>query len=303
MEQLHYGGWDHCVRLTNGDVEIFVTTDVGPRIIRAGFCGGANFFHEAADFAGLTGGDEWRNYGGHRLWHAPEVSPRTYAPDNSAVAWQEKDGALILQQDTEPDTGIRKTLIIRLQDEKNQVQVLHQMTNTNPWDITFAPWALSVMAPGGFAVLPQEEFRPHPDYLLPARPLVLWHYTDMSDPRWTWGNDYILLRQDSEARTKQKIGAQNKQGWMAYCLGEAVFIKTNPFVPGASYVDYGCNAELYTDSDMLEIETLGPQSVVAAGATVQHEETWLFAREEVEDTESDVQAKLPGLAEQILRKG
>ena len=29
---------------------------------------------------GKTGGSEWHIYGGHRLWHAPEVMPRTYYP-------------------------------------------------------------------------------------------------------------------------------------------------------------------------------------------------------------------------------
>ena len=39
----------------------------------------------------------------------------------------------------------------------------------------------------------------------PNRNLVLWPYTDMSDPRWHFGKKYILLRQDS-ARGPTKIG-------------------------------------------------------------------------------------------------
>ena len=83
MEVVTYAGWKNCLRLTAGRVELVVTTDVGPRIIRLGFVGGQNLFHVYPETAGKTGDKAWQNYGGHRLWHAPEVAPRTYWPDNS----------------------------------------------------------------------------------------------------------------------------------------------------------------------------------------------------------------------------
>ncbi len=41
-----YRGWSNCHRVTNGRVELIATGDVGPRIIRFGFTGGANLFGE-----------------------------------------------------------------------------------------------------------------------------------------------------------------------------------------------------------------------------------------------------------------
>jgi hypothetical protein len=38
--------------MTNGEIELVVTGDIGPRIIRYGFVGGRNLFHE---FAGQMG--------------------------------------------------------------------------------------------------------------------------------------------------------------------------------------------------------------------------------------------------------
>ena len=32
-----YGGWPNTVKLTNGNIELIVTLDVGPRVIRFGF--------------------------------------------------------------------------------------------------------------------------------------------------------------------------------------------------------------------------------------------------------------------------
>ncbi len=68
-----YKGWQNCYRMTNGQIELIATTDVGPRIIRFAFVGEDNIFGENPDQVGKTGGEEWRIYGGHRLWHAQTV--------------------------------------------------------------------------------------------------------------------------------------------------------------------------------------------------------------------------------------
>lgn len=291
MERVEYGGWPNCIRLSNGEVELVVTTDVGPRVIRFGFIGGQNLFHNYPETLGRTGDPEWHNYGGHRLWHAPEVFPRTYSPDNEAVdhAW---DGTTLTLRTAEPGNGLEKETRLRLSPSSPRVEVAHRIVNRNPWAIELAPWALSVMAQGGRAIYPQEDFKPHPDVLVPARPLVLWHFTEMSDPRWTWGRRYVQLRQDPTATTKQKAGMLNSKGWAAYLLGKDAFIKRYPYVPGAVYADMGCNTETYTDSDMLEIETLGPLTRLEPGAHVDHQESWLLVRVDCGPDDADVDAHI-----------
>ena len=103
MEIVDFGGWANSIRLSNGEIELVVTTDVGPRIIRLGFVGGQNLFHNYPSTLGRTGDPEWNNYGGHRLWHAPEVFPRTYTPDNVPVehAW---DGKSLTLRSVEPSS-------------------------------------------------------------------------------------------------------------------------------------------------------------------------------------------------------
>ena len=131
QEKVSYGGWPNCVRLTNGQIELIITTDVGPRVIRLGFVGGQNLFKEFADQMGKTGGTEWRSYGGHRLWHAPEAMPRTYFPDNSAVKYTWDGKTLKLVQPIETTTGIVKEMEITLNPNENHVTVLHRLTNKN----------------------------------------------------------------------------------------------------------------------------------------------------------------------------
>src|SRR5262249_39480507 len=85
IEKTNYKGWANSYRITNGEVELIVTSDIGPRVIRYGLAGGPNLFWEDPKTLGKTGGAEWQLIGGHRLWHAPEDPKRTYAPDNTAV--------------------------------------------------------------------------------------------------------------------------------------------------------------------------------------------------------------------------
>lgn len=272
-----YGGWPNCLHLTDGRTELVVTTDVGPRIIRYGLVKGQNLFKEFDQQMGRRGGTSWRIYGGHRLWIAPENTERTYIPDNVSVPWTWRNATLTVSKPADPLTGLTRTMSISFAPE-GQVRVVHRITNDGHQPATLAPWALSVIAPGGEAVFPMEPFIPHPKALLPARPLVLWSYTNMADPRWTWGEREIRLRQDPAATQPQKIGFLNRQGWMAYLLNREVFIKWHPFQTGATYPDMGCNVETFTNGDMLELESLGPLVTLKPGSRTEHTETWALFR-------------------------
>jgi len=277
MEKVSFKGWPNCIRLSNNNIELIVTTDVGPRIIRFGFKNGQNLFYVSPDDKGKTGGNNWRLYGGHRLWHSPEVMPRTYCPDNKSVdhSWDGK--TLKLFQEIESTTRLLKEMEITLDPKQNQVVVLHRIINNSVWEVELAPWAISAMEGGGRAILPQEPYIEPANFLLPARPIVLWYYTDMKDPRWIWGNKYIQLKHDPTRSSEQKIGILNKQKWAAYYLNGELFIKRFGFNPKAQYADYGCNNEVYVNGDFVEIETLGPITKIAPQESIEHTEHWMLA--------------------------
>jgi hypothetical protein len=299
MDMVDFGGWPNCIRLSNGEIELIATTDVGPRIIRLGFVGGQNLFHNYSAALGRTGDAEWNNYGGHRLWHAPEVFPRTYSPDNVPVE-HDWDGLTLTLRNADVPNGLEKEIRVTLSPTSPRVEVAHRIINRNTWAVELAPWALSVMAQGGRAIYPQEDYKAHPGCLVPARPLVLWHFTDMTDPRWEWGRKYIQLRQDPSATTKQKVGLLNSKGWAAYVLGSDALIKRYPYQAGANYTDMGCNTETYTDPEMLEVETLGPITRLEPGAHVDHPESWLLARTDCGSGEADIDAKILPLVGKLL---
>ncbi len=293
-----YGGWNQCLRLSNEAVELVATLEVGPRVIRFGFIGGPNEFVEYPDQMGTNGGAEYRSYGGHRLWAAPERLGWTNHPDNNPVEWKQEETEVVLQAPVESGSGLQKEIRMLLDPQRAHVRVTHKIINRNSNIVTLAPWALSVMAPGGRAIIPHEPFQPHSERVLPVRPLVLWSYTDMADPRWTWGKKFIQLQQDVNRSSPQKCGAMITKGWAAYANHDNLFLKRFRFDPRGAYPDFGCNAELFTNGKMLEVESLGSLKLLKTGESATLEEEWLLFRNvNTGNTDDEIETSLIPLLE------
>lgn len=274
IEKINYQGWPNSYRITNGEVELVVTSDIGPRIIRFGFVGGQNLFKEYKEQLGKSGEKEWMIRGGHRLWAAPEDQTLTYALDNGPVKIEIKGDVLVATPPVEDLTGLEKQIVVKLAAAGASVEVVHRIKNTAQKTVEFAPWALTVMAPGGVGITGFPPRGKHPDVLPPTNPLVMWAYTDFSDKRWIFTKKYMALRQDPKATEPQKVGHFNENTWAAYLLGSDLFLKQSKADPAKAYPDFGCSFETFTNADMLELETLGPLAKMAAGATVEHVERW-----------------------------
>lgn len=292
QEKINYGGWTDCVRLHNKEVELIVTTGVGPRIIHFGFTGHRNILYVSPEDSGKTGGSDWRIYGGHRLWIAPEAIPLSYHPDNTAVPYSFSDGSLTVTAPKESTSGISKEMQIILSADSNKVTVVHRLKNENPFDIQLSVWAISALTPGGSAIVPQEPYGEGNDYLLPARPLALWQYTKMNDPRWVWGEKYILAKYDATLLSEQKIGVLNKQGWAAYYIDKTLLIKQFDYIANAIYPDFGCNNEVYINGAFLELETLGPLITLQTNESAEHVEHWFLHKIESIPTEYSIDANI-----------
>lgn len=271
IEKISYGGWDECVRLSDGRIELVVPTEVGPRIIRFGFVGGRNEFCEIASDLGRRGGKTWRLYGGHRLWRAPEDRKLTYLPDNRPVEWREIEGGIKVASGIEPSTGLRKEMEIAFIPRSGRVGVLHRIANRGRRPVVLSLWAITALAPGGIEVLPQVK---RDTGLIPNRALVLWPYTRHDDSRVRWGDDYISVRQDPRIASPFKIGVAGGVGRAAYFNRGSLFVKTWRPVPGAAYPDFGAAYETYTNAVMLEMETLSPLVRLVPGESAEHREEW-----------------------------
>ncbi len=274
IERIEYGGWSNCYRVSTPQIELIVTSDVGPRVIDCRLPGGENLLYQFSEQMGKTGGETFRFYGGHRLWHAPEDPERTYQPDNQPVDVQQTANQLQLTAPAERKTGIQKHL--HLTPHETSITLDHILTNQNLWDVTLAPWALTMLKPGATAILPLPPRGSHEDNLQPTSRLALWAYTDLSDPRWQYGRQYLRLRQDSQHSTPQKIGAYPVT-WLACVLDDVLFLKEFS-AETPPYPDNHSNAELFTDEKLLEVESLGTLAAIAPGESVMHREIWSLHR-------------------------
>lgn len=267
--------WQNCIRIGNSHVTLTATVDVGPRIIHLSLPGRDNLFFQNKEQLGLTGGNEWRAYGGHRFWIAPE-NDRTYFPDNRPVQVETLEDGLRLTPPPEETNGFQKSVLITLFPDYPHIHVIHSMTNHTSQPSSAAPWALSVMDSGGTAILPHSPRIDWPNKLTADNTLSLWSYTAMSDPRWIWGDRYILLRQTGGPVKPQKIGMFNSEGWAAYHLKGMLFIKFFSACSNKTYPDLNSNLETYTNDQFLELETLGPLGNVEPGQTIEHREDWFL---------------------------
>jgi hypothetical protein len=288
IEKTEYAGWPNCYRISNGEVELIVTTDVGPRVMHYGFVGGTNVFKEYREQLGHSGESKWMARGGHRLWAAPEAIPDTYALDNSAVKATIHGNSITLLQPVEKETGLEKEITVELAASGANVKVTHRIENSRTKARRLAVWALTQMAPGGMAIAAFPPRGTHEEVLLPTNPLTMWAYTDFSDKRWTFTKKYIVLRNDPNVKDSQKTGLFNAKTMAAYLLGDALFVKRSD-APGKpeGYPDFGCSFETYTDDEFLEMETLGPLVDLGHGKSATHVENWSLRRNVHIDTISD----------------
>jgi hypothetical protein len=284
-------GLPNCYVMTNGAAEVVVATDIGPRVVGYNLTGGENVLGEHPGVSVTTEWGEFKPWGGHRLWTSPEAMPRSYAPDNDAVEF-DSDGerSCRLVRELERNTYVRKELTVTLDEEGSGVTLTHRVTNRGAWRVELGAWGLTIMRGGGEAVIPQEPYGPHPQNLLPARPLVLWPYTDMSDARLRFGRRFVRLKSDPSNAEPEKIGLLNKRGWAAYVLGSTVFVKHFQYREGATYPDYGCNNEFFTAGSFIEVESLSPLKQLEPGDSIEHVERWqLFDGVNIGDDEDSLE--------------
>jgi hypothetical protein len=275
IEKTDYKGWPNSYRISNGAVEVIITSDIGPRIMRYAFPNGQNVFKEFAEGLGKSGEQKWQLRGGHRVWFAPEDAVKTYAPDNGPVHIAVKGEVLEATEKVEPLTGLEKQITVKMSPSGPGVEVLHRITNTNKTALELAPWALSMMAQGGVGIHGFPPRGTHPEMLAPTNPLVMWAFSDLTDKRWQFTKRYLILRQDPNNHGQpQKLGTFNTHTWAAYLLGSDLFIKRCEADANKTYPDLGASFETFTNAEFLEQETLGPMTKLAPGDSVVHIERW-----------------------------
>jgi hypothetical protein len=233
---------------------------------------------------------DYQFLGGHRLWHAPEAMPRTYIPDPGELTITELPEGVSIEAPTEPGTGIRKQIEIRLAPDKPSITLTHTLVNDGLWTVELAPWTITQFRLGGTVILPVPVGNSDPAGLLHNRQFSFWPYARLNDPRLKLDDDFILFKAGA-LLPPFKLGYFNTRGWVAYWLDEVFFRKAFTVQAGLPHPDNNCNAEIYCNDQFVELESLAPLTKLSPGAAVTHVETWEVFNG-LSSIQQDIQEKL-----------
>jgi hypothetical protein len=106
------------------------------------------------------------------------------------------------------------------------VEVLHRIKNAGKQSLDLAPWALTMMAPGGVGIHGFPPRGKHPEVLYPTNPLVMWAFSNLSDHRWRYTRKYLMLHQDPKTPSRPSWAASIRtpgppMRWAANCSSSA----------------------------------------------------------------------------------
>ncbi|MCS7062090.1 MAG: hypothetical protein RMN25_13125 [Anaerolineae bacterium] len=260
-----------CMWISNGKIKLAVTTERGPRAIFFAWQNGPNLLAELPNAVIDSANGPYYLLGGHRLWHAPEWSVRTYWPETQILKTETGAHGVCVQ--VPPDgSAIAKELSFEMDTQAAKVVVTHTLRNTGLWTVELAPWAITQCVLGGVVLLPQPDKPSDEEGLLPSQRYSFWPYTKLTDGRIALGDRMTLVHTRPAPPTK--LGYFNTHGWIGYWLNGTLF--TKHFTPAlhAPYPDFGCNAECYQNEAFVELETLGPLTHLPPNASVTHVEIW-----------------------------
>lgn len=276
-----YKTFGRVLAIDNGEIELFITLDMGPHIIRYARIGGENVMYEDVNARFIEKGEcfdkyyypgaYWYNCGGHRVWVTPESRPETYYPDNEPCEYTVDGNVFTFTPPAQRSNNIALKLIVTVDETGSGVTVCAEAKNVGDAPKSFGIWQITVACTGGTLIVPQTT---RDTGLLHNRRISLWPYASMSDERAYWGKTLISLRQDKTISQAFKIGTSNERGYAAYLCNGDLFVKRIQYFPGVPYPDDGCNFETYTNDSFLEIESLGKMAPVAPGDTVSTVEVW-----------------------------
>lgn len=300
IKEINDQNFGKCLSISNGLIEVSVTIDVGPRIIRFGKIGGPNLLYNDTEreyvvknesIESFYGEDsEFCLYGGHRLWLSPERMPQSYYPDNTPVMYTPlPDGASF----TPPPQRVRDlqlSMEIMMSQSALDIMVVHTLTNVSVDRRNLALWAITDLAPGGTMIIPQNKNDTH---TLPNRSLSFWPYCSMRDSRFFMGDNYITLRSSCDSGKAFKLGTNNHAGWAAYVSDGYTFVKRYVHNMEAKYPDFASSFEAYTDKNYISMETLSPLYTIEPREQVRHVENWsLFDTNSIPNSrdEADIDA-------------
>lgn len=225
VEQIGYRGWEGAYRLSNGQAELIFVPQVA-RIIHFGVVDGPNLLWvndrtapdrpDACEPLPTLGG--WVNYGGHKLWPAPQKLwhwPPPAALDNGECRVQVTPaGSLRVMGRPSEELGIRFDRLITMAPRARRVRIQQTMVNVSEGPVTWAVWDVTQVPAGGTVYVP---LGPGADYRTgDGEPL---------GPNWRREEAMLELVAPPQEGPGRKVFVSGPPGWLGHRSGDWLFVK------------------------------------------------------------------------------
>ena len=280
IKETDYENYGKCVQISNGIIDVVVTIDCGPRIVRFGFVGEENILYNDLERKYVTSDPSMTErfgkdaafycYGGHRVWLSPERMPETYYPDNESVVYGILPDGVSFSPARQKHNDMQLSFEVIMGEDATDIMVVHSAKNCSKEKQTFALWAVTMVNGGGVEIIPQN--KDDNSMLTPNRTVSFWPYTDIQDKRIFSGNHFITVQHDGNVEKPLKIGINNVLGWASYSNKDYTLVKRFVHSAQAPYPDFGCSYETYVNKDYVEMESLSPLYNIEPGKGIRHVE-------------------------------
>ena len=264
--------WGKVLWLWDEHAEVGVALEFGIRVVHLSCPGMENLYYvQPADLSdNFITEKGWRLYGGHRMWLAPE-SADSYYPDNDPVSYTVEGNSVLVTQNPDPWLQLRKSLRITFAD--GTVRLDHSFENLSDETRIGASWGVNTLDGGGEAEI---VFAGERGYN-PKRVVSLWGHTNLHDPRLHFTAD-SLKATHMQVPEYLKVGLYVNPGKAVLRNKGQQLTITFDAQSLESYMDNGCNFELYLCAKFMELESLGVRTEIQPGQSACHSEVWQLTK-------------------------
>lgn len=270
--EINYKHYGKCLKITNGVVEIIITIEYGPRIVKYGYVNGRNQFAEDINNKISTSHGDYYIIGGHRFWHLPENKDRTYIPDNKKVEYESIFNGVRLIQEIEKWTQVQKIIEIIFESSSSKVNILHKIVSLNAFDINISVSGITAMSKGGIEIIPLEKRK---SGISPNKSFVFWPYSNIKDSRVYFGDRYVAMKVCENISENFKIGFNTNLSYALYYNENELFVKQfKRDKNNSNYPHMGCCYESFIGSNYIEMQTNSPLYTISTNQCVEHLEIW-----------------------------
>ena len=266
IEPATYAGWAGAYRLANGDAEMVAVPGIA-RVMHFSAAGGENLFWQDARLHGVAAdlsARGWQNFGGAKLWIAPQSAwkwpPPPVIDKAPCPAVADARGRLRVVGASSKKHGVRLEREFRLYPARPTADCTYTMVNTGDKAVSWGIWSIVQLVPGGRALVPA-----------PKESRVWGMKDSLKQKQWRRTDDMLVLHFSGEA---SKVLAISPAGWMAYEAKGCVFVMTFDADTSATYPAGHGSAEFFTCKDYVEMEHVGPLMTLKPGGTCTLRERW-----------------------------